>query len=249
MSKQFAATVKKIEGLRTELFRAHSSFRAFEVIQEMRAPNIIGKTEASRNAKAMGDFKGFFNTAEHALNAEFLVSLAKLYDEHPNGTSLPKLLKYIRGNVKYLKLQDFLEHNKGRSDLTDRRQDYKGITLHDIEELEGALEKLSPQIRKLKIVRDKKVAHLEMKNLEDLQVEETPKDLRTSRTKIEDLTYDEIDNLIKAADKILNSISSQINRDIAEFGPLKQTVTQDSQRLIREVRKIYDLLPSGRGDD
>jgi len=245
MSKQFEAVVKKIKGLRTEIFRASSSFRAFEVIQEMRAPNIIGRTEASRNASAMGDFKGFFNIAEHSMNTEFLVALAKLYDEHPDGTSIPKLLKYVRGNIKHLKLADFVEHNKDRPDIDERKLDYVGITLHDIDEIEADIAKQAPQIKKLKDLRDKRISHLEMKNLEELQDESTPKDLKQSTTKIEDLKYGEINTLITLADDMLNKISSLINRDIAYFVPLKETVTHDSEELIKAVRAIYDSIPSG----
>ncbi len=245
MSRQFGATVKKIKGLRTELFRAHSSFRAFEVIQEMRAPNLIGDTEASRNAKAMGDFKGFFNVTEHALNTEFLVAMAKLYDDHQDGTSIPKLINYIRGNIKYFKLKDFVEHNKERADIEDRKLDYKEIALEDLTEIENELSEQAVQIEKLKILRDKRIAHLEMKNLEDLQSEEGPRDLELSQTKIDDLTYGEIAALISNADTLLNKISSLINKDIAYFEPLKETVTQDSERLISEARKLYDALPSG----
>jgi len=245
MSKQFGAVVKKIVGLRTEIFRASSSFRAYEVIQEMRAPNIIGKSEASRNAKAVGDFKGFFNVAEHAMNTEFIVALAKLYDEHPDGTSIPKLLKYVRGNIKHLKLADFVEHNKGRPDIEERKTDYVGITLSGIDEIEADITKLTPQIKKLKDLRDKRIAHLEMKNLEELQDESGPKDLKQSASKIEDLKYGEINTLITTADDMLNKISSLINRDVAYFVPLKETVTHDSEELIKAVRTIYDSIPSG----
>ncbi len=240
MSKQFGAVVKKITGLRTEIFRASSSFRAYEVIQEMRAPNIIGTADASRNAKAMGDFKGFFNVAEHAMNTEFLVALAKLYDEHPDGTSIPKLLKYVQGNIKHLKLTDFVEYNKDRPDIEERKSDYVGITLADINEIEAEITKLAPQIKKLKDLRDKRIAHLEMKNLEELQSESEPKDLKQSASKIDDLKYGEINTLITTADNILNKISSLINRDIAYFVPLKETVTHNSEELIKVIRSTYD---------
>lgn len=245
MSKQFGAALEKIKGLRTELFRAHSSFRAFEVIQEMRAPNIIGDAEASRNAKAMGSFKGFFNVTEHALNTEFLVAMAKLYDDHKGGTSIPKLIDYIRGNIKNFKLKDFVEHNKERADIEDRRLDYKEVTLGGLAEIEDELNELSVEIGKLKVLRDKRIAHLEMKNLEELQNEEEPKDLELSQTKFNDLTYEEIATLITTADLLLNKISSLINKDVAYFEPLKETVTEDSEHIINVVRTVYDTMSSG----
>ncbi len=245
MSKQFVATIKKISGLRTELFRAHSSFRAFEVIQEMRAPNIIGKSDASRNADAIGHYKGFLNVAEHSMNTEFLVALAKLYDEHPEGTSLPKLLNYIRSNINHITFDDFVEYNKTAPDLDIRKADYVGIKEEDLKEAEKIIASLSSQIGKLKILRDKRIAHLELKNLEGLQDQAGPKNIKYSETKIEDLTYSEILTLIEKADLMLNNISSLINKDIADFTNLKETVTQDSEQLIKLLRKTYDTTPSG----
>jgi hypothetical protein len=193
----------------------------------------------------MGDFKGFFNVAEHAMNTEFLVAMAKLYDEHQDGTSIPKLVNYIRGNIKHFKLKDFADHNKERVDIEDRKLDYQEITLEDLAGIESDLAALSPQVDKLKAIRDKRIAHLEMKNLEDLQGEEGPKNLELSETKIDDLTYEEIATLISSADTLLNKISSLINKDVAYFEPLKETVTDDSEKIINVVRDIYDNIPSG----
>lgn len=244
MSKQFAAVVKKVTGLRTELFRAHSSFRAFEVIQEMRAPNLIGEKDAELNAKSMGDYKGFFNIAEHSLNTEFLVALAKLYDEHPDGTSLPKLINYIRSNIKYLTIDDFIEFFKASPDLEYRKSDYVGVKEKDLKEAEKIIGNLSSSIKKLKTLRDKRIAHLEIKNLYELQQETKPKDVVQSKTKIEDLTFGEILELIEKADQILNKLSSLIYKDVAWFEPLKDTVTNDSEQLIKLVRKTYDANPT-----
>ena len=245
MSKQFIATTKKIQGLRTELFRAHSSFRAFEVIQEMRAPNIIGETDAARNAKSIGDYKGFFNIAEHSLNTEFLVALAKLYDEHPDGTSLPKLINYIRSNINHLTFNDYVEYAKSKPDLEIRKSDYTGVSENDLKEAEKIIKGLEVSVEKLKTLRDKRIAHLEMKNLEEIQQEAGPKEVELTKTKIEDLTFGEILKLIDTADQILNRLSSLIYKDVAWFEPLKESVTKDSEQLIKLLRKTYDSIPSG----
>lgn len=243
MSREFAEAVNKIEKLRSEALRAAASFRAFEVIQEKRAPNIIGQADAERNAKAMGDYKGLFNIAEHALNTEFLVSLAKLYDTHRDGTSIPKLINYIRSNLNNLQLKDFIEHNKTRPDIEERKLDYVGISNNDLVEIESTLDGLSPQIEKLKNLRDKRIAHLEVESVSLIQ-EEGPKVLKSSSSTVEDLNYGEIHSLIETAYEVLNKISSLLNRDLAEFGPYKETVTNDSEQLVELVRKQYDSNPS-----
>ena len=61
-----------------------------------------------------------------------------------------------------------------------------------------------------------------MQNLEELQGESAPKDVKQSTSTIEDLKYGEINSLITSADDLLNKISSLINKDIAYFVPLKE---------------------------
>lgn len=246
MSKQFVSTVNKIQGLRTELFRAHSSFRAFEVIQEMRAPNIIDETDAARNAKAIGDYKGFFNIAEHSLNTEFLVALAKLYDRHPQATSIPKLINYIRSNINHLTIDDFAKHYEDSPGIEDRKSDYIGVKEGDLRIAEGIIDDLSPSIEKLKNLRDKRIAHLEIKSLDELGRETGPKEVSHSESSIEDLTYGEIIELTEKADQILNKLSSLIYRDVAWFEPLKETVKQDSEKLIKLLRKTHDSVPTSK---
>lgn len=239
MSNQFAAAAKKIEALQREALKASAAFRSYEVIQEKRAPNIIGKSEASRNAKAMGDFKGFFNVAEAAYQTEMFAALAKLYDESQDATSIPKLATYIEGNIKYLTTDDFKEYNAGRDDLPQRLKDYKPITLGDIRKVKAKLVELASPIAKLKNLRDKNLAHLEIKEVQK------PKDFKESESKAGDLTYTEIDELINAAVEMLNYLGSKLNRHVSEFGPYIEAVTDDSERLIDIVRSIYDQIPSG----
>lgn len=245
MSRQLGTVIKKVTKLRTELFRAHSSFRAFEAIQEMRAPNVIGETDAERNAKSIGDYKGFFNVAEHSLNTEFLVALGKLYDSHRQSTSIPKLINYIRANINHLTIDDFSNHFKDSPDLEYRKSDYVGVKEKDLKQAEKIISELSTSIEKLKTLRDKRIAHLEIKSIEELQLEVEPKELKPEDTKIEDLTFGEILELIEKADQILNKLSSLIYKDVAWFEPLKDTVTNDSEQLIQLVRATYDSMPSG----
>lgn len=245
MSKQLGTVIKKVTGLRTELFRAHSSFRAFEVIQEMRAPNIIGKTDAARNAKAIGDYKGFLNIAEHSLNTEFMVALAKLYDGHRQATSIPRLINYIRSNINNLSIDDFAKHFKDSPDLKYRISDYVGVKESDLRIAEGLISGLSPSIEKLKILRVKRIAHLEVKSPEEIVQETEPREVMPNESKIENLTYGEITELIEMADQILNKLSSLIYKDVAWFEPLKETVTQDSEQLVKLLRETYDSIPTG----
>lgn len=245
MSKEFYNVIEKINGLRTVLFRAHSSFRAFEMIQEMRAPNLIGENEARRNANSIGYFKGFVNIAEHSLSTEFFLALAKLYDNNKDCTSIPKLINYIRGNIKHLKIEDFIDYNHDHPDLNIRKEGYVGISSVDLDRQEQRISNFTKQIEKLREIINKRVAHLEIKLIEESYTKEEANDFIPSSTKIETLTYEEIDKLINNADEILNELSSLINKDVADYNDLKETVEQDSKQLIKLMRKYYDSTPNG----
>jgi hypothetical protein len=244
MSKEISEVTNKVKRLRQEIFRAKSSFRAYEVLQESRAPNLIGNSDAERNAKAVGDYKGFMNIAEHALNTEFLVSLAKLFDEHKDGTSIPKLLNYLEGNIKKLTKEDFAEFIKDDPDAGIKLQEYAGIKIDDIREMRKTLSGLETSITKLMGLRDKRIAHLEVESIYTLN-EESAKDVDSTKGKVEDLTYGEIHSLITSADELLNKISSLVYKDIAYFKPLEEAVTDDSSRLLSLIRKTYDSEPHG----
>lgn len=242
MSRQFSTAANKIEALQREVLKAKAAFRSYEVIQEKRAPNIVGATEAARNAKAMGDYKGFFNIAEASYQTEMFASLSKLYDVSGGSTSIPRLVPYIEGNLKHMKTDDFKEHNAERQDLTARLEGYMPITLDDTEKIKAKLAELEEPINKLKDLRDKKLAHLEIKEIQDTE------DFNENKEVIGDLTYSEIDQLITEAGVMLNYLGSKLNRNVSEFTPYVDTVTDDSERLIELARKAYDKIPSGDSD-
>ncbi len=71
------------------------------------------------------------------------------------------------------------------------------------------------------------------------------KDLEPSVAENGSLTYEEIELLISDADMMLNKISSLINKNVAEYRPLKQLVADDSERLFKLLRQTYDSQPNG----
>lgn len=239
MESHFSIAIDKIEALRSELFSAISSFRAFEVLRESRAPNIKGDETAQKNARNIGQYKGFFNIAERSMETEFFVSLAKLYDSTSGATSIPRLLNYLDSNSKYMGQEAFIKHNLNREDLEEITEEYMDIDADFIDTMRLKLESELKSIEKLKTIRDKKIAHLEISGA-SLNSVYGDEDIQKTKEidSIEHLTYGEIDKLIQLALEILNEVASRLNKNVVWFGPLKDSVTGDTESLIRLLNKV-----------
>ena len=223
MSKEFSELHRRILKLRSVHLRALASFNAFEQIQIMRAPNVVGRENAARNARAMGAYKGFFNTAEKALNLEFLISLAKLFDNHKDALHIDKLVNFAEQNQRSFTAEDFAEYNEGRIYLAELKDAYEGMKREDLLEVKNELANVEEITAKLKIMRDKLLAHIEL-----------------NEPVLDEITYEEIAMLINTSERILNLVSSKVNHDTAYFGAYQEQVIEDTRRLIGLVRKSED---------
>lgn len=225
MSSEFELLKERVEKLRRIHLKAMSSFRVFEEIQEYRAPNIHGKELARLHAQAMGAYKGFFNIAEHALNTEVHLAVAKLFDSHKDALHIEKLVNYAEQNQASLtsaQTADLDDEDEYSSELA---RVYEGLSREDLLAIRTDLITSEDAINRLKTVRDKEVAHIDIKHTEELEY----------------LTYQEFVDLIDLSERILNLVSRKIYGDVAWFEPYKDEVTQDTQSLLRLVGKTYGI--------
>ena len=88
-------------------FRALSAFYAYEALKEVRAPNLIGQSDAEENAKTMARYNGLFMPAEEALRVYFFLELAKMFDSSKQALHINNILNFTESNLK--KLEDRLE--------------------------------------------------------------------------------------------------------------------------------------------
>jgi hypothetical protein len=224
MSDEFGVLKERIERLRKIHLKAIASFNAFEQLQEFRAPNLIGKELAQKHAEAVGTYKGFFNTAENALNTELHISVAKLFDSHRDALHIEKLVNYAEQNQDAISASQQAGLNEDTEYSNELAKVYAGLNHDDLLKIKIDLDAAKDKIARLKEVRDKQVAHEDIKKPE-----------------LKYLTYEEFVELIELSEKILNLVSHKVYSDVAYFVPYKEQVVEDSKSLLRLVAKSEEI--------
>lgn len=225
MSDEFAVLKERIVHLRRIHLKAIGSFYAFEQLQKFRAPNLIGEELARKHAQALGVYKGFFNIAENALNTELHIAVAKLFDSHKDALHIEKLVNYAEQNQSTITASQQAKLDEDTKYSSELAKVYEGLSRDDLLEIKNALETSSDKISRLKAVRDKEVAHIDLTMPEQLHY----------------LTYQEIAELIELSEKILNLVSKKLYGDVAWFEPYKEQVIEGCQALLTLVAKSGDI--------
>ena len=226
MSEETTLLKERVKRLRSIHLQAVASFHAFEVIQEYRATNLHGSELAQKHAEAIGAYKGFFNTAEKALNTELHISVAKLFDSHKDALHIEKLVNYAEQNQARLTAPQRAELDDNDKYSSELAAVYEGLNRDDLLDIKCKLEAAKDKIARLKDVRDKEVAHVNIKKPEELKY----------------LSYQEFVELIELSEKILNLVSNKIYGDIAVFDHYKDQVVEDTQSLLRLVGKAEGII-------
>ncbi len=218
--QEFTVLKERVERLRRIHLKALASFNAYEQIQEFRAPNVVGGAElAQKHAEAIGVYKGFFNTAEHALNTELHIDVAKLFDSHKDALHIERLVNYAAQNRNKISAKGLASLGEDEESSSELASVYEGLKRNDLLSIKSDLDAAKDKIKRLKDVRDKEVAHINLKKPEELDY----------------LSYQEFVELIELSEKILNTVSSKIYSDVVWFEPYKNQVVNDTKSLLRLV--------------
>jgi hypothetical protein len=142
-------------------FRAISAFYAFEALKEVRAPNIVGHSDAEENAKTMTKYNGLFTPAEEALRVYFFLELAKMFDSSKQALHINKILNFTARNLKKLTVDAFKEYNQSqpRAFLEMLVNEYKGMDHKELIVIKEMLNKHKTTLNKLETYRNKWLAH------------------------------------------------------------------------------------------
>ena len=109
-STEFKTLMEYAKEMHHRYFRAISSFYAFEALKEVRAPNIVGQSDAEENAKTMARYNGLFTPAEEDLRVYFFLELAKMFDSSKQALHINKILNFTASNLKKLSVDEFKEY-------------------------------------------------------------------------------------------------------------------------------------------
>ena len=111
---EFKTLMEYAKEMHHRYFRALSAFYAFEALKEVKAPNLIGQSDAEENAKTMAKYNGLFTPAEEALRVYFFLELAKMFDSSKQALHINKILNFTAGNLKKMTVDAFRAYNQNQ---------------------------------------------------------------------------------------------------------------------------------------
>lgn len=233
MSHEFSLLYKRLESLRRLHFTAVTSFSAFEAIQKLRAPNILGLDEAKANVAAIGRYKGLFNIAEKSAYLNTLMCLSKIFVGYTDSLYLGKLVNFAEQNRKKLTAVDFKEFHADKQFVDELAAEYEGLNKEDLKLIRNKLNSAKDVIERLKTIRDQQLAHTNLKEPDDVTI-----------------TFQEIADLLDISEDVLNVLSSRFFKDIAIFDVGRDQVETDVVGLVhlarlenehpRDIRKLQE---------
>lgn len=109
--------------------------------------------------KIFNIFKYFFLTTKEASRCYFFIELAKFFDTSKKSLTINKVINYGEKNIAKFTKQDFLDYHNGRQILPELFAQYKQLSLSDLKKIKKGLNRNKAIIKKLKIYRDKYLAH------------------------------------------------------------------------------------------
>ena len=204
-------------------FRAISAFYALESLKEVRAPNIVGQSDAEENAKTMARYNGLFTPAEEALRVYFFLELAKMFDSSKQSLHINKILNFTASNLKKLTVDAFKEYNRSqpRAFLETLVNEYKGMDHKELIAIKEMLNKHKTTLNKLETYRDKWLAHDDKK-----------------KPRLPSITGEEIRDLFEVLAKMLNIITGRLNSESWTYSHVEGDVKHHIKLVVDHLRRF-----------
>jgi len=222
-NNEFKTLMDYAKEMHHRYFRAFSAFYAFEALKEVRAPNIVGKSDAEENAKTMARYNNFFTPTEEALRIYFFLELAKMFDSSKQALHINKILNFTASNLKKLTVDAFKEYNQSqpRAFIETLVNEYKGMDYTELVKIKEMLDKHKGTLEKLETYRDKWLAHDDKKKPE-----------------IPSIIGEEIRALFEVLAKILNAITGKLNSESWSYSRVEDDVKHHVRLVIDHLRRF-----------
>jgi hypothetical protein len=227
MTEDLDVLKDRVERLRSLHLRALGSYHAYVQMKQFLAPNVVGEDQARKNAEAFGRYTGYLSVVRNALETEVYLSVAKIYDHHKDALHIRSLFKYAVAKNKALTAaqQESLDDPDAAEELAHV---YEGLTPKECRDISSDLEAADDKIKRLKAIRDKILAHEDLKGSED----------------IEGLSFDDLSYLMDLHEKIVNTISLKYLGNTVLVSFYRDQVIADSKNLFRLIANDYDAFRS-----
>jgi len=179
----------------------------------------VGKEVAEKNAKLMNLYKEFFLPTEQSHLHVFITGLLKFFDKDPQALSFNKLINKIQTNKNSFTkeiLESIYPHLKEMGVTKDY---YSPILQSDIDHFEGIIAKHKDLIENLKDIRDKQLAHTDLKT--------------------HDRTFvpNEVEELIQAIQEIFNKFTKTFDQSSTIWDHLKEDSIRSTNFLMENLER------------
>lgn len=220
---EFKTLMEYAKEMHHRYFRAISAFYAFEALKEVRAPNIVGQSDAEKNAKTMTRYNGLFTPAEEALRVYFFLELAKMFDSSKQALHINTILNFTAVNLKNLTVDAFKEYNRSQPlvFLETLVNEYRGMDHKELIVIKEMFDKHKATLNKLGIYRDKWLAHDDKK-----------------KPKLPSITGGEVRSLFEVLVKMLNSITGRLNSESWTYSHVEGDVKHHIKLVVDHLRRF-----------
>ena len=234
MNKEFETLFDYAKKLRSRYFNTLSSFKIFERFIKLSAPNIVGKKKAEKNVKIFNIFKYFFITTKEASRCYFFIELAKFFDTSKKSLTINKVIDYAEKNISKLTKQDFLDYHNGRQILPELFAQYKQLSLSDLRKIKKRLNRNKAIIKKLKIYRDKYLAH---DDINKIKIGISVKEIKV----LLDIVKSVIGLLYSKLDFSVNSYINFEKEPIKDLNSAMDNLIKFEENRLKEIREKYKI--------
>jgi hypothetical protein len=234
MNKEFEILFDYAKKLRSRYLNTLSSFKIFERFNKLSAPNIIGKKKAEKNVKIFNIFKYFFITTKEASRCYFFIELAKFFDTSKKSLTINKVINYAEKNISKFTKQDFLDYHNGRQILPQLFSQYKQLSLSDLRKIKKRLDRNKAIIKKLKIYRDKYLAH---DDINKIKIGISAKEIKV----LLDIVKSVIELLYNKLDFSVNSYINFEKEPIKALDSVMENLIKFEENRLKEIREKYKI--------
>lgn len=229
---EFETLYKYITKIRTRYLNILSSYKIFDTISTLSAPNILGKSEADENVKILNNYKYFFITIKESSRFYWLIEIYKFFDNSSNSLTLNKIINFTESNIKNLGKKDFQIYHKNRTILPEIFTEYEEFSKLDLDDIKDKIKCNAEIIKKLKDYRDQYLAHDDIKKI---KVKISINEIR----KLMEIIEDFINLFYLRLDFASNSYKKYIEEPEKEIKFLMSILKENEKSRVQKINEKY----------
>ena len=198
------------------------SYYIWRTLTFSRSTTEMGEEKANKNAKSMNLYKEFFVCTEYSHYQTFVINLMKFFDKDKDALSIKSLIKKIQKHKEAFTPEVLRSVYPHLEQIGAETESYLPIDQNTIDHFEQLCEKHKDLISNLKNLRDKKLAHTDIKVIEGDQSTFIP---------------NEVEELIVGIQEMFNKLSKSFDKSFTTWDHLKEDSIRSTQFLFENLER------------